>query len=215
MNLISFNTINNTIYIYLIDNNIIIYDDDDMQLKIYKYTLKYKKIIGIILLIILLIIGYYNNFFNIINNSNDSNDSKNDIILQKGGAAAVPSAAVPTKTLYSQFKSGISKRKYKGAAEYDLKLKAAGEAKDKAKEYITEGAKKTFNKATSASTYYDAGASVARKFKDNVDVIYQILYAIALFIVLCIITIPALSFFIIGIFCYFLLKDKMKTIKRL
>ena len=212
MNLISFNTINNTIYIYLIDNNIIIYDDDDTQLKIYKYTLKYKKIIGIILLIILLIIGYYNNFFNIINNSNDSNDSndsKNDIILQKGGAA------VPTKTLYSQFKSGISKRKYKGAAEYDLKLKAAGEAKDKAKEYIAEGAKKTFNKATSASTYYDAGASAARKFKDNVDVIYQILYAIALFIVLCIITIPALSFFIIGIFSYFLLKDKMKTIKRL
>ena len=68
---------------------------------------------------------------------------------------------------------------------------------------------KAFNKG------FDFGAAAAHKFTENTDLIYQILYSIALFIVICIVAVPSIVFLIIGIVCYFLLKDKMKTIKGL
>lgn len=65
------------------------------------------------------------------------------------------------------------------------------------------------------SAMFNAGAAAAHKFTDNADVIYQIFYSIALFILICIISIPSIAFFVIGLICYILLKDKLKGLKAL
>jgi len=182
---------------YFIDKKIIIYKDDTNEIKFNKYILKYKKIISIIILIILLIVGYYCNpykFNNIVNVKNIEN---------------IENALVGGSSLGEK----ISKSKFvqKSAASYDTKMAKVGEFKDSTKESLKSGAKA----AISPSTYYNAGATAARSFTNNADLIYQILYSIALFIVICIITIPAIGFIIVGIFCYFLLKNKMKKLKSL
>ena len=182
---------------YFIDKKIIIYKDDTNEIKINKYILKYKKIICIIILIILLIIGYYCNPYKFNNIVNVENIENIENALVGGG----------------KFSESLKKAGSKlGSAEgFDKKMAKTGESVDSAKESLKSGAKA----AISPSTYYNAGATAARSFTNNADVIYQILYSIALFIVICIITIPAIGFIIVGIFCFFLLKDKMKTIKSL
>ena len=209
------NKLNSSIDNYFIDNDIIIKEDDNIKNKYKKYLLKYRKFIALICLIILLIIGYYYNPFN-IENKNIINNNKS---IQKGGSEpTVPSVETPVETPASETPaepakdSGKKSSKIdKGAAQLSIKVDKIKEAKDKAKASLKKGAKKL----VSPSAYYDAGAAVAHKFKDNAGVIYQIIYSVALFIVLCVITVPAMAFVIIGIMCFFLLKDKMKTIKGL
>jgi len=122
-----------------------------------------------------------------------------------------PSAAAALDAPASKKLGYFEKKGLKSKAKLSIKADKIKEAKDKAKESLKKGAKKL----VSPSAYYDAGAAAAHKFKDNAGVIYQILYSVALFIVLCVITVPAMAFAIIGIMCFFLLKDKMKTIKGL
>jgi hypothetical protein len=215
------NKLNSSIDNYFIDNDIIIKEDDNIKNKYKKYLLKYRKFIALICLIILLIIGYYYNPFN-IENKNIINNNKS---IQKGGseptvpsvetpASETPASETPASETPAEPAKDSGKKSSKidkGVAQLSIKVDKIKEAKDKAKESLKKSAKKL----VSPSAYYDAGAAVAHKFKDNAGVIYQIIYSVALFIVLCVITVPAMAFAIIGIMCFFLLKDKMKTIKGL
>jgi len=230
---------------YFIDNEIIINDNDDNYIKFKKYLVKYKRIIGVILLIILLSIGYCCDFDFSNNESNsygNDNDNKN---IQKGGAlnhaamvvkaraesagkralaAAAEAAAkldkadadAATATAAKAAKDAKSKLGFgsKSAAKIGLKKdKIIGKIKSIEKKDITKGIKTGIT--SGATKMFDAGAAAAQGFKDNSDVIYQVFYSIAIFIVLCIVAIPSVALLGIGIICYFLLKDKMKTLKGL
>jgi hypothetical protein len=235
------NRINDKIINYFIDNQIILNEDDDNYTKIKKYLLKYKRIIALVLLIILLVIGYYcnpysdDNYLNIDSSINNSKNSKN---IQNGGAALIAKVG-------SSVGSSVAKNAASGAikdAAKDAVKDAAGDAKksfgDKIKDKIKEKGDKSQAKLelkgekameklkagkdsaiqgikNSPTAMYDAGAAVAHKFKDNAGVIYQVLYSIAIFIVICIVLLPSLAFIVIGIICYFLLRGKMKVIKGL
>ena len=62
---------------------------------------------------------------------------------------------------------------------------------------------------------YNIGAAGAQSIRENADWFYGLLYAIVLSLVVCIITIPSIAFFIMGLICYVLLKNKMKFVKGL
>jgi len=230
---------------YFIDNEIIINDNDDNYIKFKKYLVKYKRIIGVILLIILLSIGYCCDFDFSNNESNsysniDIDDNKN---IQKGGAlnnsmvaaaraksavkraeAAAAEAAekldkadadAAAATASKAAKDAKSKLGFgsKSRAKLDMKLDKVGKTIGKIKSVKAKDVKKGIT--TGATKMFDAGAAAAQGFKDNSDVIYQVFYSIAIFIVLCIVAIPSVALLGIGIICYFLLKDKMKTLKGL
>ena len=92
-----------------------------------------------------------------------------------------------------------------------------GEAYKKIKKLDKTDIRKGIGKGIGAGStkMFDAGAAAAQGFKDNADVIYQVFYSFAIFIVICIVAIPSVALLVIGIICYFLLKNKMKTIKSL
>jgi hypothetical protein len=56
--------------------------------------------------------------------------------------------------------------------------------------------------------YYATG-----KMKEYAGWFYQILYAIAISLAICMVVLPSISFFFIGLICYFLLKYKMARMK--
>ena len=96
------------------------------------------------------------------------------------------------------------------------KLAASGQSKiDKHK----QAAKDFKKKATSLKTYTGALSGAAGAAGDlvsnNADLIFQIFYSIAIFILICIVTVPAIAFVGIGILCYVLLKPKMEALKAL
>ena len=65
------------------------------------------------------------------------------------------------------------------------------------------------------STAYNVGAAGAETIRDNADWFYGMIYAVAISLAVCIITIPSIAFFIVGIICFVLLKGKMKYFKGL
>ena len=62
---------------------------------------------------------------------------------------------------------------------------------------------------------YQAGAYVGDKAKEFAGWLYEILFAIAISIAICMVVLPSISFFIVGIICFFLLKSKISTFKSL
>ena len=62
---------------------------------------------------------------------------------------------------------------------------------------------------------YNVGAAGAQSIRDNADWLYGMIYAVAISLAVCIITIPSIAFFIVGIICFVLLKGKMKYFKGL
>jgi hypothetical protein len=58
-----------------------------------------------------------------------------------------------------------------------------------------------------------AGQYAADKFKQFAGWLYEILFAIAISIAICMIVVPSISFIILGIICYFLLRKKIATMK--
>lgn len=60
-----------------------------------------------------------------------------------------------------------------------------------------------------------AGYAVAGQMKEYAGWFYQILYGIAIAIAICMIVLPSISFFIVGLICYFLLKYKIARMKAL
>ena len=193
----------NKIKNYFIDDKIHIKENDDINTKIKKFLLKYKRIIGLVLLICLLLIGYNCNPYNINNISNE-----NSKIIQNGGGGEGAPASTPAPATGKEGASG-------GIADVKAAI-GSDEGKKTAKEKALGAAKKVGKGIKNVGTgMYDAGAAVAHKFTGSADLIFQVLFSIAIFIVLCIVIVPSLALFIIGIICYVLLKGKMKGIKAL
>ena len=238
-NIKNIKNIKNNIVNYFIDNDIVINDDDEIKIKIKKFLLKYKRTIAMICLIILLIIGYhcdpYSINYNHINYNNNNNNTK-----QKGGAAApeapaapaVPAAPAPApapapaapaapvtkeeKKAAKQAKKDAKKEAKKAAPKYMEKKLASSQAKMSSHKAAVKAKSAEFKKkALSSSTYTAPFKAVGSAFTDNADLIFQVFYSIALFIIICIVTIPALAFIVVGIICYVVLKPKIDAIKAL
>ena len=211
---LNFDLFINNVIDYFIDTSIIIKENDSTIIQMQNFMLKYKRIIASVLLVILLLIGWHCHLF--INSNQTQNDSnkqskftnnKNAKIIQKGGDNAVPDAppkpdapptpdAPPPKIpLTGMAASGKSKVKAMTSAAATAKMKTLGGLK--------------------SAVSYDTYANMANKFAGSTDIIYRILYSIAIFIMICIIVVPSLAFIIIGVICFFLLKDRMKGIKGL
>jgi len=205
------NNLNDKIKNYFIDHEIIIKDDDDNYTIFKKFLLKYKRVIGLILLVILLVLGYYCNPYNI----NNQNETENIKYKQTGGAgAALAGLAANAGPSIADAAAKVGPSKFdqiaaKSQAGYNTKKEKVMASLKESKEKAIQGLK------NSPTAMFDAGAAVAHKFKDNAGVIYQVLYSIAIFIVICVVAIPSLALIVIGIICYFLLRDKMKVIKGL
>jgi hypothetical protein len=58
-----------------------------------------------------------------------------------------------------------------------------------------------------------AGQFAADKFKEFAGWLYEILFAIAISIAICMIVVPSIAFFALGLICYFLLRKKISSIK--
>ncbi len=58
-----------------------------------------------------------------------------------------------------------------------------------------------------------AGQYAADKFKEFAGWLYEILFALAISIAICMIVIPSIAFFALGLICYFLLRKKISTMK--
>ena len=59
------------------------------------------------------------------------------------------------------------------------------------------------------------GAAGAQSIRENADWFYGFLYSIIISLAVCIITIPSIAFFVMGLVCYVLLRDNMKSVKGL
>jgi hypothetical protein len=206
----------NIIYNYLIDKDIIINENDTFINKIQYFLLKYKRIIAIISLIILLIIGNYCNLkFLDINNTNkmnktskivhNNNHNHNHNHILKGGKGGAPKAP-PAPKAPEPPKAPEAPKGEAGKKEGEAGKKE-GEAGKK------DGEPGKFDKAkASASKFASARGD---DFKEFAPWMYGILYSVALSIMGCIIILPALGFFVVGIVCYVLLKEKIGYLKSL
>lgn len=58
-----------------------------------------------------------------------------------------------------------------------------------------------------------AGQYAVDKFKDFSGWLYEILFALAISIAICMIIVPSIAFFALGLICYFLLRKKILSIK--
>ena len=177
---------------YFVNYDIIINESRSSKLELFKlYLLKYKRVIGLVLLIILLIIGYNCNPYSNMNFSSDmKTDMKND--MKTGGGRV-----------------GDFMTSQRAKAEM-----SASSLRDSTKATLAPVGK-TLKGAVSPTKMFNAAGDAAHSFADNSDMIYRILYSIAIFIVMCIVIVPSLAFIIIGVMCYFLLKSRMKSIKGL
>ena len=214
--------IKNILSNYFIDNNININDDEQINSKIKKYLLKYKKIIALVLIILLLIIGYNCDPYNIRNNNQIQTGGASNVVPVPEPAPpapqappAAPAPPAPKKTFKEKVKNKIAKSSDKRQAGYDLKKEKAKKTIESAKAKAGEFKKKALSLKTYTGGIYNVGSDVANKFKNNADLIYQVFYAFAMFILICIVTVPALAFIVIGLICYVLLKDKIKAVKDL
>jgi hypothetical protein len=197
----------NIIYNYLIDKDITINDNDTFINKLHYFLLKYKRIIAIISLIILLIIGYYCDLkFLDINYTNKINKpSIHNHILKGGKGMSAPKApkappAPPAPKAPEAPKGDAGKKEGEAGKEGDKK----------------EGKSSKLDKLKSAGSSVSNFASArGDDFKEFGPWIFGIIYSVALSIMGCIIILPSMSFFIVGIVCYILLKEKIGYLKSL
>ena len=224
-------TISNSIYKYFIDDNIIIDDKSSVNIKIKLTILKYKKLIALVLLLILLVIVViYNPFyFPYTNNINHTNTTKINSRIQNGGSGFEGLAGLAEKVVSTIKPADISALGTAASSAFGPEAqKALGTATSSAlggmgslpptnssssntKNTVRNVIKKKLKAA--GTKVYNAGASLANKFKDIAPYLYSILYAVALFVVMCILIVPSAAFLIVGLICYLLLKSKMKYIK--
>jgi len=226
-----------TIYNYLIDTTIVINENDSFLIKVKKFLLKYKKIISFVFLILLLIIGYYCDYSyleikNGVNNSfsDSSIDNASDMRILKGGGER-----------WSKIKSGLSKtgkaiksapgkaaratgRGLKFAGKKTLTGWKPGALSKLQKSKVGQGLSKVGQTLKSgkmaalksgAAGLKNFGENRITAFKESAPWLYSILYSIAMTIMLLIIILPTLGFFVIGLVCYVILKDKIGFIKSL
>jgi hypothetical protein len=125
------------------------------------------------------------------------------------------------RTEYKQASEDVKKaeKALKGAVTDENKAKAQA-ALDKAKAVKADkstalGAKKTkgdYAKSIAGSAY-GMGSRAVDSIKENAGWFYQLLFSIAISLIICIIVVPTISFFFIALICFFLLKHKMSNLK--
>ena len=125
------------------------------------------------------------------------------------------------RTDYKQASKDVkqAEKALKGAVTEENKAKAQN-ALDKAKAVKADkskalGAKKSskdYRKSITGSVY-GMGSRGVDSIKENAGWFYQILFSIAISLIICIIVIPSISFFFIALICFFLLKYKMSNLK--
>jgi len=112
-----------------------------------------------------------------------------------------------TKDMFhSKAGTELQREKLKGA----YKDSAVGKKMDEIKSMRDAGISK---KKIAGQMAYQAGAYVGEKFKEFAGWLYEILFAIAISIAICMVVLPSISFFLVALFCFFLLKKKMSQIK--
>ena len=139
-----------------------------------------------------------------------------------GAASTISSAASSAKKSVREgmgkIGSHLSKDTYTGAQVAKLS-KGVGSAIDK-----TKLGKLASGKMDDIKAMREAGMSrfgvakqltgdAANKFKEFAGWLYEILFALAISIAICMIVVPSIAFFALGLICYFLLRKKMSSIK--
>ena len=158
---------------------------DDTYLEQFKtFCMRYRRLLGIIALCILIYIGVYCNSVSGIDN------------LHMGGGK------------FGNFTKYVAD---KGAA-------FKGESLDKGQRTFSELREKGMASgsilgSTKLGAIGSAGYYATGKMKEYAGWFYQILYAIAISLAICMVVLPSISFFFIGLICYFLLKYKMAHMK--
>jgi len=135
--------------------------------------------------------------------------------------AEIKSIKKQGRTEYKQASKDVkqAEKALKGAVTEENKAKAQN-ALDKAKAVKADkskalGAKKSikgYGKSITGSVY-GMGSRGVDSIKENAGWFYQILFSIAISLIICIIVIPSISFFFIALICFFLLKYKMSNLK--
>lgn len=217
---LNFDLFINNVIDYFIDASIIIKENDSTIIQMQNFMLKYKRIIASVLLVILVLIGWHCDLFinsnqtqNDSNKQNKSTNNKNVKTIQKGGDNANPKpddAPLKPDALKPDAPPLPPPPKIPLTG-----MAASGKAKVKAMQSAATTAKMKTLGGLKSAVSYDTYANMANKFAGSSDIIYRILYSIAIFIMICIIVVPSLAFIIIGVICFFLLKDRMKGIKGL
>jgi hypothetical protein len=109
---------------------------------------------------------------------------------------------------YSKAGTELQREKLKDA----YKDSAVGKKMDEMKSMREAGFS---TKAIIGKNVYQAGAYVGEKFKEFAGWLYEILFAIAISIAICMVVLPSVSFFILALICFFLLKKKVSSVKGL
>jgi hypothetical protein len=215
------------IYSYLEDILIIkeyeINQDNDLITQTETFILRYRRILGIILLCILLYILYKckNKVHNTIQKGAGDNNNLGLTNLFKENENKPPEKTATGKGGKSKTFVGKITTKFK-----DKLTERGRKSISSAKKFIGET-----NTAQKYKSMRDVGLSrlqigkramygigsaagvVGNKFKEFAGWLYEILFAIAISIAICMVIVPSLSFFIVGIICYFLLKNKVSSLK--
>jgi hypothetical protein len=130
-----------------------------------------------------------------------------DTKAQRKQEKASRSFGQKTKDMFhSKAGTELQREKLKGA----YKDSAVGKKMDEIKSMRDAGISK---KKIAGQMAYQAGAYVGEKFKEFAGWLYEILFAIAISIAICMVVLPSISFFLVALFCFFLLKKKMSQIK--
>lgn len=123
-------------------------------------------------------------------------------------------AILATKSL-SRWDKAMEKSQMRLSTMKDTLAKTSiGKFGGKQKGEMAEMRKAGFTKTQAgAKMLYNVGAAAGEKFKEFAGWLYEILFAIAISLAICMVILPSLSFFIVGLICYFLLKSKMSSLK--
>jgi hypothetical protein len=178
----------------LIDNEYQIDNTLEWKEQLVQYIMRYRRIIGIIILIILLLIMKFCKW-----------EYKNvgDVSKQNGGGSNAAMVAEP-------------------AAADSNNAQNLGKARSKSAKFmnIATGGKYSAMRTAGMSRFASGleltrqgGQYVADKFKQFASWLYEILFAIAISIAICMIVMPSIAFFALGLICYFLLRKKISTMK--
>jgi Flp pilus assembly protein TadB len=141
--------------------------------------------------------------------------AKKEMAKEQSAADAVKTKARSKMSREAHKAEAVTVRKEKKAEKKATQKADAMKTKDSVNKSVAAFRAKGYkgHLKSSAKGLYNVGAAGAESIRENADWFYGVLYAIALSLVICIITIPSIAFFIVGIICYFLLKNNMKSIK--
>lgn len=148
---------------------------------------------------------------------------RNERVQQRGGSqpATPATPATPetpdtpaTKSLSRWDKAKAKSQMRRSAMKDTLSKTSIGKFAEKQKGEMAEMRKAGFTKTQArAQMLYNVGAAAGEKAKEFAGWLYEILFAIAISLAICMVILPSLSFFIVGLICYFLLKSKMSSLK--